>query len=400
MNIRSLPIRNLKRRPGRTAALICLVALLAMTLLGGSALVLSLRNGLAGSEARLGADIICIPATAKSKVNVEQVLLNATTGYWYMDSSLVEDVREAEGVEAVSAQVFFASLRASCCSASVQLIGIDQDTDFVVQPWISRSYGGRLGELEVIAGCDITADIGETITFYGTDCTVAGRLDETGTGMDTSVYANMETIRILLQAAADMGHDLELPDDPETVVSAIYVKAADDADVSAVANYLKVHVRKLTTIQTKSLFTEVAQSLTAVSKAVTIMIAAIWLLILIVLLLAFAMITGERRREFAVLRVMGCSRRMLSRLVLRESAMISLAGGLIGIALAALIVTAFSPLIESKLGLPFLLPSLPQMLLLGLGTLVLVLLIGPLASARSARRLSRVDPGLILRETN
>ena len=52
MNIRTLPIRNLLRRPGRTAALVALTALLALSVFGGSIVVMSLRQGQGGTMAR------------------------------------------------------------------------------------------------------------------------------------------------------------------------------------------------------------------------------------------------------------------------------------------------------------------------------------------------------------
>lgn len=395
---RKLPVKNLARRPQRTAALAAMTALMAFILFAGTIVIESLRNGLDSAAARLGADIICIPASAKS-VDAGNILLNGTTGYFYMKSSLVEDIAEAEGVEQVSAQLYFASLRASCCSTAVQLIGIDQDTDFVVQPWIEQSYDRKMGDLEVVAGSRVGAEPGETITFYDTDCTVVAKLDSTGTGMDTAVYATMDTIRLLLDAARSMGHELNMPDEPENLVSAVYVKVKDGTKVKSVADYLKVHVRKVTTIQTKSMITGISDSLAGVSGTITALIAAVWVLTLLLLIIALRMISNERRREFALLRVMGASRSMLSGMVIRETLLISLAGGLAGTLLAALTVIPFSSLIETKLGLPYLLPSWPHIIAAGALALAAVLIAGPLSASFTARRLSRQDPGIILRES-
>ena len=65
----SLSVKNLKRKPGRTIALVLLTAFLALAVFGGSVVVLSLRNGLQSLEARLGADIILVPSEAQSKVS-------------------------------------------------------------------------------------------------------------------------------------------------------------------------------------------------------------------------------------------------------------------------------------------------------------------------------------------
>jgi putative ABC transport system permease protein len=91
---------------------------------------------------------------------------------------------------------------------------------------------------------------------------------------------------------------------------------------------------------------------------------------------------------------------MLIGLVLKESALCSLAGGVLGVLLASLIVFPFTTLIETKLGLPYLRPEISSVTLLGLTSLAATVMIGAAASAWTSFRLSRVDPGTVLREGN
>ena len=174
--MRTLPVKNLTRRPGRTAALLLLVALLAFSLFGGSVVVESLQNGLTSLEGRIGADVIVVPYSAKSKVNLQQILLDGTTGYFYMDADYLDQLAEIDGVAQLSPQLYLASLRADCCSVSVQVIGFDPETDFSVQPWISRSYGQSLGLMDAVVGSEVNADIGESIIIYKQKVRVVARL--------------------------------------------------------------------------------------------------------------------------------------------------------------------------------------------------------------------------------
>ena len=80
MNVRDLPLKNLLRKPGRTCALVVLTALLALSVFGGSLVVMSLQRGLESLESRLGADIIVVPSSAQSKVSFQNMLLQGTTG--------------------------------------------------------------------------------------------------------------------------------------------------------------------------------------------------------------------------------------------------------------------------------------------------------------------------------
>jgi putative ABC transport system permease protein len=84
--------------------------------------------------------------------------------------------------------------------------------------------------------------------------------------------------------------------------------------------------------------------------------------------------------------------------MLAESALCSLAGGLAGVGVAALAVFPFATLIETRLGLPYLTPPAGVILALGAGTVLATLVVGALAGAWPAWRLSRTDAGITLRE--
>ena len=394
-----LSVKNLLRNPGRTIALALLTAFLALSVFGGSVVVIALRSGLQSLEARLGADIILVPSEARSKVSFRNMFLQGTTGAFYMDASVTETAMQVPGVEKVAPQTFLASLKADCCSVKIQVIGIDPDRDFTVQPWIARSLTRELGDMDVAVGCKVEADIGEIIRIYDQRCKVVSRLESTGTGLDTAVYCNMDTMGILLSAAEAKGISHKLTGG-DAVVSAVYVKVKDGYDIDAVNTALTGRLRKVTAVRTRSMMTGVSDSLAGVSRTITVMIVAVWVLALVILLLAYVMMVRERSREFAVLRLVGASRRMLGRMALLESSLCGLIGGIAGAAVAAVGIFSFSALIETSLGLPYLLPPLPVILLLAAGTILLSAAVSAAASAFAAWRLSRTDPGTALREGN
>ena len=397
----ALAWKNLTRRPGRTAALVILTALLSFSVFSGTVVVHSLRQGLSSLESRLGADIIVVPSSAQSKVSFQNMLLQGTTGAFYMDAQNLERVREVEGVEVAAPQVFLASLKADCCSVKIQVIGFDPETDFFVQPWIEQSVSRALGELDVVVGCKVEAGIGEIIRIYDERCKVVGRLAPTGTGLDTAVYCNMSTMKTLLKAAEAKGISHKITSDPEDdVISAVYVKVKEGWDIGQVNSRIQGHTRKASAVRTRSMLTDVSDSLTGISATVTSLIGAVWALALVILVVAFVMIANERKREFAVLRLLGTSRAMLGGMLLRESALCSLLGGALGILAAAAVVFPFTTLIETGIGLPYLRPPLSKIAALAAAGLAATVLVGSAASSWASFRLSRVDPGVVLREGN
>lgn len=98
--------------------------------------------------------------------------------------------------------------------------------------------------------------------------------------------------------------------------------------------------------------------------------------------------------------MMGLSRKRLAGLLLQESFLLSLAGGVAGTGMGLLLIIPFGGLIETSLHLPFLIPNIGEIGLIVLGTLVMISIAGPLASGYATYRLSHVDPATILREGN
>ena len=398
MNINKLPVRNLIKKPLRSAALIFISAFLVISMFGGSVIVKSLQNGMNNLEARLGADVIVVPNSAKSKTDLENMLLQGTPGYFYMDKSYIDKIAEIDGVEKVSAQYFLASAKAGCCSVAVQIIGFDPENDFSIQPWIRNSYKEKLELYDVVVGSDINSIAGSQIKLYNTNCKVAAKLEKTGTSLDTAIYANAETVKELIKAADKQGINVLSENNPDSVISSVYVKVMDGYDPQAVTDDINIHIRKVQAVRTKNMMTGISDSLSAISSAVTVLLIVVWIMSLIIMFIAFSMLINEIKKEFAVLRIIGTSRKMLVKIIITESLFICLLGGITGIILASLIVFPFSAVIESMLGLPFLVPSFGQTVAYMTVSLLLSIITGPLSAAYSAYRLSRVDTGLIMRE--
>ena len=397
MSPSKLPLRNLLRRPARTAALVVLVVFLAFSVFGGSLLIFSLRNGLHSLEDRLGADVIVIPGTAKSQINMKKTLLQDALGEFYMSSAYLDRVAKVEGVARVTAQTYLVTMNTGCCDVSIQVTGFDPETDFVVQPWIADSYKKTLEKGEVVIGSAVALIPGSTVTFFDIPCKVVAKLGRTGTSMDTAAYATNETLRMLIEAARLKKKNLLAAGDPDDIISAIYVKAAEGYTAEEVAAKINIHVRRVGATATRSMISGVADGLSGVAGTISALVAAVWALAFVILIVAFAMIGNERRKEFAVLRVIGASRGMLAAMQLKEALLVSLLGGLIGAGLAALVVLPFSALISQKLALPFLLPTAGRVALLAAGTVAAAMACGALAAAGAAFRLSRVDTGRSMR---
>lgn len=400
MNINSLPIKNLQHKAGRSTALMVVVLLLSISMLGGSLIVDSLQSGLNSLETRLGADIIVVPDEAKSKKDLESILLDGVPGYFYMDREYVDKIAQREGVKQVSAQYYLASAKAGCCTMPVQIIGFDPETDFTVTPWIAKSYGKELGLYDVVVGYNINKSVGSSITFFGTSCNIVAKLDRTGTELDNAVYADFDTTKALIEASKENSFSYFSNHNPDDIVSSVLIDVEDGYSIDEVVGDINIHIKGVEATATKSMLSGVSDSLSGISSIIKLLVGAVWLLVLIIMLVVFSSMINERKKEFAVLRVAGMSRAMLARVILLESALVSLIGGVTGCAFSLIMIYPFSTVIENELGMPFLTPSFEKAAVLTIVTLLLTVVVGALASSYAAIKLSKVDTGLILKEGN
>lgn len=400
-SIKGLPFVNLIKKPARSVALLFLSAFLALSAFGGSLAVMSLQNGVDSLESRLGADIIVVPYEAATKGTYESVILQGNPGAFYMRNSVLDEIsEEIEGVEQLSPQYFLVSAKAGCCSVRVQIIGFDPETDFSVQPWIERSRGGTPGDGDVIVGSTVEVSTGDTIKLFDRQCRVIGQLERTGTELDTAIYCNVNTVKELMQAAQVKQLVDYNGSDPDKVISSVLIKVRGDYDIDDVTGDINLHVRGVKAIRAKSMISSVSDSLAGVSSAVGVLIAVIWVLSLIIMAIAFSMINNERKKEFAVLRVLGASRKRLSIIVFKEALMLTLAGSIGGILLTLLIGALFADTFTAAVGAPFLPPPFGTVAVIGVITVAATMLAGALTSAISAKKASKQDAGVILRGDN
>ncbi len=395
---RFLSIKNIRRKPARAAALIVLSALLSLSVFGGTIIISSLQNGLKSLETRLGADVVVIPAEAQRKNALETILIQGVPGYFYMDDSVLTDIRSMDSVKEASPQFFLASASAGCCSVAVQLIGFDPETDFSIQPWIRENYAKEVGYCDIIVGSQISMPSDHSLKFYNTSCRIVSQLDDTGTALDTAVYANMDTIHKMMENSNILGFGYFDNIDVNHAISSVMVNVSDGYSAEEVAALINQKFDGVIASPTSNMVSSVSSGLDSVVKVIGILTVVIWLLAIIILVVVYKMVSNERIKEYAVLRTTGASQKLLSRIITTESAIISIVGSLTGILLSLLIVFPFTSVIKDSLGLPYLLPSAPTVILLAVCAIVVSTIAGLLSSIHTARRISNKDTSLILRE--
>lgn len=392
---RGLAWTNLKRRPYRTVCLAGVVALFAFTLFGGAILHENLRRGLDSLAGRLGADLLLVPYGYDKQT--QAALLRGEPSTFYLKADLLDRVRRSPGVREASPQFFLASLDAGCCTAKVQIIGYDPETDFLVRPW-TRDLRAELTKGQVVVGSRIIPKAGGEISLFGVPFTVASKMEPTGLGFDTSVFMTLEDVYGLVRKSGLAEGDLN---EIGHFISSIAVKTEPGRSTRDVGNELMLrHAGEynLDLVVTKSLVTDISGRLQNVSSLVWVLATALWIMALVIMSIVFSATLNERKRELSILRILGASRSWLSRLMVLEAGFIGFGGALVGLIAAALVIFPFSSLIFQSIGWPHL-PLSPAMISgYALAVLLLAGATGPLASVYSVLSMTRFDIYQTLRE--
>lgn len=397
ITLKRLPLENLKRKPLRTAALLVAAACLSAIFFGGSLISMNLAQGLNSMRARMGADIMVIPNVTHTKA--EALLTNGGSSTFYFTNNIEDLVRRSPGVQKASAQTYISSLSAGCCAEKLQIIGFDPDSDFVIGPWIYSQHKKTLHKGEMIAGANVLVSYKNTVRLFGHQWPVVAQLAKTGTSIDNSVFVRRESVPQVVEYSTKVHHTAIPKEYAKKAISAVLVKVRKGYSAKQVAQNIKktTGLSSIGIVFPGGITATTQANLGVFTRSLTFIISACWIVGLLVLIVVFATSLNERKKEFASLRILGFTRKMLLGVATRESAILGFAGGVIGVASASLIIFPYSSLISSQLQLPYLeVTALPVIALMAV-SVVLSLLAVVAASALTTWRIAMRETYLTLR---
>lgn len=399
LSLNNLPLKNLKGNFRRSIVLLLFSTLMAASLFGGTLMILGVNQGLNTVRSRLGADMLVTPEDAKNDFDAQTVLLQAEPGYFYMDAEVLSQVQQIKGVKAASPQLFLASTSSGCCSAKLQIIAFDPESDFTIQPWIGETFGPKkMGVMDIIVGANITVYDDHIIRLYGNDCSIIGQFAPTGSSLDNAVYTTFDTVKILMRASFDLNLNKYTQLDPNGVISAVVVRVKPGENIEEVAESIRKNVPGVSVATSKNMVSGIAAGIGSISNTISLFIGVFWVIGLLMTLLLFGLMIHERKREFASLEAFGADRQILTGIITKEAILIHLTGGIIGIALSFTVLLGFRKVIEQGLDTGLLFPGIGQILILFLITVTSVIGSAGLSAIIAVRQIYHIDSSLVLKE--
>lgn len=380
--------------------MIFFVILMSATVFFSTILINNLKLGIKNTTERMGADMIVVPK--KGTENVRESLFAGTPCTVFFNRAWEDAVRNIDGVERVSAQMYVATLSASCCDIPVQIIAFDPETDFVIQPWLQEQKKVNLKKGEVLIGYNVKAEVGQTMKFYETYFDVAGKLEKTGMGYDSSVFMTFDTLYELKDSEIAQKN---LPTENLEQCASMLMVDLEDGITAVERSEIRIAIKEAHATDEEmyactgdELMNGISSQVKKLSGYGSILTYISLISTALALISIFVLTINERKYEFGVLYALGAKKSQMTNLILSEALIISTIGGIMGIVIAYALVATFKNVISVKLDVPYLDISMSQVIPVAVICIIIALITGIIAAVCSAYRISKDEVYRLLRE--
>jgi putative ABC transport system permease protein len=370
----------------------------------------ALRDGIATSFARMGADLIVVPRS--TLVNISASLLTVQPTEHTLAADLAQQIAAIPGIARVAPQRV---VPAVVEGRAVNLIAFDPARDFSVLTWLEEHQPGPVEGL--IAGGRLGARLAATLGVCGMPLSVYGRLGNTGVGpFDESYFLSFHALADIVsfcRASASAGKPAARADDgpvPSSAGMAHPDACSPDLQLDRVSAFLlqlspgakpehvKFSLAQLADVKVvdgNAVLTSSRQALSTLLVGIAVFAALQLTALLILVALLFSAIVQERYREVGLLRAMGAKPNQVMTIILAEAAMVTVLGGVAGLGFGAAVLLTFARSLAvyfGLLGVPFSWPPLPVLQVSGSIVIVFSAILGLVGALLPAWRMRRMEP--------
>ena len=334
----SFSLKNIRRKPMRTAILVFAIALLVSSLVFAISFVQRVNGSIRKTSQRLGADLIVVPANSRGAA--EDVLLENKIKSFYMDRGIMDRVRAMEGVDRITEQVYLVTLTTMCCSVpEAMVVAFDPGTDFIVKPWLKERVARPLAKGEAIAGDESSFNIRLGLVdvdskLFGSVFRLVGSLDPTGTGLDNAVFITMDNMDEIVKSGTAHVKPGE--------ISVIFVRVKPGVDPARVAARIEDSIIEVDTMTRKDIGRSLIATLKDMSRIFTLTIALAAIMAFFLVWAIFTAIANERTKEVGIMRALGARQSHILKVFLFEVVVIGFIGSALGIVLGTALSASLS----------------------------------------------------------
>jgi putative ABC transport system permease protein len=383
MKLETIALNNLRRRKSRLVFLVAGLLIGVATVVTLVSLSTNLIEDVQHKMENYGANILITPHSDDLSLSYGGISLGGVSvdpqEIHQADLSLIETIPNYRNIAAIAPKVLGAL---EVRGQRVMLMGVEAEKEFSLKKWWSVNGRPLISDHEMVAGATLARKLGlktgDRVEIAGETFTLTGVLAATGSQDDQILVVALPTLQRLLgkegrvslvEVAALCG------DCPVSDMVTQISQVLPGANVSAIQQVVKTRMHALEQFRNFSL----------AIAAVVLLIGA---------LVVFVTMMGsvnERTREIGIFRALGFRQSHIMRLILLESALVSLVAGMLGF---------LAGMGASELILPLMAEhhsALHWDPRLGVASVLLALIVGAAASFYPALKASRLDPTEALR---
>jgi putative ABC transport system permease protein len=307
--------------------------------------VITVASGLKKATDRLGADLLIVPIGARDYA--EEMLLEIEAKTCYMDKNIIHRVKKIEGIEKLTHQTYLSTVFGICCDVTdVTVIAFDQETDFIVKPWLEKAIGRELSKGEAIIGYEANENLGllefdtevevgkKVILLFNNKFKIAGVLEKTGTGLDNAIFIDDENIEAILKKGKSA---LKL-----NQISLIFTKVREDYDPYKVGREVEGEIIEVDVIARSDIGKGILRTLKDINRIFLIAIILSTLLAILLVGGLFSAIANERIKEVGIMRAIGAKESHILKIFLLEVFLLGAIGSTLGIISGSILSTVLS----------------------------------------------------------
>ena len=373
MTLTDIAVQNLRRRKGKTTFLFLTFLLVIGITVTLNTLAKSMQDDLQQNLNRYGANVVITPKSEHFTLSYGGL---SVPGVDYEIKHLNNDVlTKIQTSQDLTISQIAPKIIGSVAGINKRylIIGVDFPSELRMKPWW-HIKGLPPGDREVIIGWDLARKenlvVGSTLELNHQKYPVVGVMQETGGSEDNGVFTNFTTSRII--TGLDSWSMIELntaqPDKAAARLNEL-LPEAKVAEISQLVQGTKESVDRF------SSFSLIASTLLGVIG------------VLIVFVTTMGNI-NDRVAEIGVFRAIGFRRRHILSILIREIALVSLAGVVLGYLLGEITPTLLGPIAFQKtVSFQF----HPFLALVAVSASVLIGIISIIFSARRAVQLDPLD---------
>jgi putative ABC transport system permease protein len=325
MGFLKLSLKNLQRHRTRSVLTMLGIAASVGVLFSVFSFNKGFEQGLSTELARTGLHFMVVPSGCAHEV--ASLVLHGAVIPKYLDTGIMENITANEAIE-FATPILVAQLPNPERGRIDLIYGVEMDVLRQIKPSWEIEGAVPAAEHEILLGYEVAEHArlkpGDTFRYPGLDnlFKVAGVIGNTSSQDDAFVYMPIATAQQLL-------------DNPGGA-TAIGVKVKDPAALAEITRALEEKVPGIQIVTMGQVMNSIS-NLAASAKSLSISIALIAVMISAVgVMNSILMAVFERTQEIGMMRAIGASRWDIFRIIIKETTILSMVGGMAGIVIAVL----------------------------------------------------------------